>query len=121
MLKSIKDDKEFQQEYSRLLEKYRRRHEIEYYEEVYKEVVDSIDDIRNADGEQKSALDCIAYMTHFPEDKSLFLDPDNLIVYFILNGELRKVDSKGIEPVTITPELFKYFSKRKFIDVYVKE
>lgn len=121
MLKSIKDDKEFQQEYSRLLEKYRRRHEVEYYEEIYKEVVDSIDDIRNADGEQKSALDCIAYMTHFPEDKTLFLDPDNLIVYFILNGELRKVDSKGIEPVTITPELFKYFSKCKFIDVYVKE
>lgn len=121
MLKSIKDDKEFQQEYSRLLEKYRRRHEVEYYKEIYKEIVDSIDDIRNADGEQKSALDCIAYMTHFPEDKTLFLDPDNLIVYFILNGELRKVDSKGIEPVTITPELFKYFSKRKFIDVYVKE
>lgn len=121
MLKSIKDDKDFQQEYFELLEKYTRKHEVEYYEEVYKEVVDNIDDIKNADGEQKSALDCIAYMTHFPEDKTLFLDPDNLIVYFILNGELRKVDSKGIEPVTITPELFKYFSKRKFIDVYVKE
>ena len=121
MLKSIKDDTEFQQEYFKLLEKYKHKHEVEYYEEIYKEVVDSIDDIRNAEGELKSALDCIAYMTRYPDNNTLFLDPDNLIVYFILEGELRKVDSKGIEPVTITPELFKYFSKRKFIDVYVKE
>ena len=121
MLKSIKDDKEFQQEYSKLLKKYRHKYEVEYYEEVYKDVVDSIDDIRNIEGEQKSALDCIAYMTHYPDDKALFLDPDNLIVYFIVNGELRKVDNKGVEPVTITPELFKYFSKPKFIDMYIKE
>lgn len=122
MLKTIKNDEEFQKEYFKLIEKYKHKHEVEYYEEIYKRVVSSIDDIKNADEEDyKSALDCIAYMTHFSEENTLFLDPDNLIVYFILEGELRKVDSKGIEPVTITPELFKYFSKRKFIDVYVKE
>lgn len=121
MFKSIKDDTEFQQEYSRLLEKYRRKHEVEYYEGIYKEVIDSIDDIRSAEGELKSALDCIAYMTHYPDEKTIFLDPDNLIIYFIVKNELRKIDSKGIEPVTITPELFKYFSKPKFIDMYIKE
>ena len=121
MLKSIKDDTEFQKEYSKLLEKYRHKHEVEYYEEIYKKVVDAIDDIRNTEGEYKSALECIAYMTNYPEDKTLFLDPDNLIVYFIVKGELRKGDSKGVEPVTITPELFKYFSKHKFIDLYVEE
>ena len=121
MFKSIKDDAEFQQEYFKLLEKYTRKHEVECYEEIYKKVVDAIDDIRNTEGECKSALECIAYMANYPEDKTLFLDPDNFIVYFIVNGELRKVDNKGVEPVTITPELFKYFSKHKFIDLYVEE
>ena len=83
MLKSIKDDTEFQQEYFKLLEKYKHKHEVEYYEEIYKEVVDSIDDIRNAEGELKSALDCIAYMTRYPDNNTLFLDPDNLKVNYV--------------------------------------
>lgn len=121
MFKSIKDDTEFQQEYSKLLEKYRHKHEVEYYEETYKKIIDDIDYIRSFNSEYQSALDCIAYMTHYPDDKIVCLDPDNLIIYFIVKNELRKIDSKGIEPVTITPELFKYFSKPKFIDMYIKD
>lgn len=119
MLDPIKNDEEFQREYFELYSKYKAKHEATLYTTLYNNVMDILDDIKNK-FDFITGFEGIAHLVDYPEDNSMVLDPENRILYFISDGILKKIDSKGIELVTITPELFKYFSKRKFFDVCVK-
>lgn len=119
MLDPIKNDEDFKKEYFELYSKYKAKHEANLYTTLYNNVINILDDIKNK-LDFITGFEGIAHAINYPEDNSMVLDPENRILYFVSDDILKKVDSKGIEPVTITPELFKYFSKCKFFDVCIK-
>lgn len=121
-MKSFKEDEEFKKEYFELLQKYRRKHEAEYYKNLYEKIFDTLGSFKPkgfTDEDLHPALDCFGYMNKY--GNMYFLDPTQPIIYFIKDNKLHKIDNVGIEVVTITPDLFEYFCKSKFIDVVIPD
>lgn len=120
-MRNFRDDEEFQKEYFELVKRYKKKYEDSYYLDIYKNIMNQLSVLSVPDPEAfKSAIACMGFIS-MSNKEYVFIDPKNPIMYYISDNKLHKVDNNGIALVTITPDLFEYFSKRSFVMVDIEE